>query len=129
MTLHLVSSIRLLSSASSFDSSQHSVTYFRGAKRDLRQRGPNGTGRSCHEKAVLNNLSGIKKSHSGISGVITDSSSFLPVFLKPVSSLVRDWLVKVGLIAVALQNVKVKTVGRESERLLLLSQPVVMIME
>lgn len=124
MTLHLVSSIRLLSSASSFDSSQHSVSYFHGAKRDLRQRGPNGTGRSCHEKAVLNNLSGIKKSHSGVSGVITDSSSFLPV-----SSLVRDWLVKVGLIAVALQNVKVKTVGRESERLLLLSQPVVMIME
>lgn len=60
MTLHLVSSIRLLSSASSFDSSQDSVAYFHGANRDLRQRGPNGKGRSCHEKAVLNNLSGIK---------------------------------------------------------------------
>lgn len=48
------------------------------------------------------------------------------MFLKPVSSLLRDWLVKVGYIAVALQKVKVKTMGRESERfrLLLLCQSV-----
>lgn len=46
------------------------------------------------------------------------------VLLKPVPSLVRDGLVEVGFITAALQNVKVKTVGRESERLLLLSQSV-----
>lgn len=84
----------------------------------------------CHEKAILNNLYGTRKvtlcnkwSHHW-QQFFSTSVKEENVFLKPVSSLARDWLVKVGFIAVALQNVKVKTMGRESERLLLLSQSV-----
>lgn len=63
--LHSLSSIRLLSCASCFDSSHDSVTCFHKLEqRQMQGRGQNGTGRRCYFlpwKAILNNSSGIRK--------------------------------------------------------------------